>query len=311
METNLLIVDANGVGYRANNLRALTDSKGNSTQAIFHSIKMMWTMCRRHKDFIPLMLWDSHTQWRYDLLPEYKGKRDVYEQQRKSREEYRSQRDDVMTAFDLMGLTSIKEDGYEADDIAALLARKVAKHPKSKALLYTNDHDWFQLVGDNVHALTIQGEKHVTFNNFSKVTGFADRGAFLQSKALVGDTSDNISGVGKIGDKTAAKLLDYFSSVKIMLIEHKKQNGFSKENLPPELSRDVSKLNYFCENKEPKLLFRRNLALMNLYSIDPPNKPFTRKRKAPDKEAFIDFCMSRDMITLAEKADLIFNDLRK
>jgi 5'-3' exonuclease len=308
---NLLLTDANGVGYYGNNKRILKDPDGEPVQAVFESIKYMWSMARRHSDYTPLILWDETAQWRYDLHPEYKGKRDVYDKQKESRAMYKKQRPDVELAFDLMGFTKVRHAGFEADDIAALYARKIASNPSHKAKMLSSDHDWMQLIADNVDWISIQHERQVSKRSFYRETGYETVGQFVQDKALVGDTSDNICGVGGIGEKTAKKIITHFGGVKAFLQHHRANGDFTKESLPDEFSRDINKMNTFCNSKDGIKIFKRNLALMNLHNIDKPDTPFTRVQNEPDKIGFIDFCMDRGFTSLVTKADQIFQDLEK
>lgn len=307
----VILADGNAVGYSSQQTRALTTNAGEPTQAIFHSIKSVWTMKARYKDFSPLFIWDSHTQWRYDLLPEYKGKREEYKQQVIMREEYRAQRPFIQEALTLMGITQVQHEGYEADDIAGVYARKINSMDDAEAILYTGDKDWLQLVGENVIWHEIGSDKRVSLKNFQRVTGFSNPLEFLQAKALHGDSSDNISGVGGIGEKTADSLIQHFGSIKALLQAHKAHGNFEKgyfENA--SLNRVRNKINAFCNNDANSIdLYKRNLKLMNLHQIKPPKSGFFRQKKQPDLEGFKDFCMRWEMISLVDKAERIFTDL--
>lgn len=307
----VILADGNAVGYSSQQTRALTTNAGEPTQAIFHSIKSVWGLKSRYKEHTPLFLWDSHTQWRYDILPEYKGKREEYKQQVEMREQYREQRPHIQEALKLMGVVQIQHEGYEADDIAGVYARKINSMNDSEAVLYTGDKDWLQLVGENVTFHEIGSDKRVGLKNFQRVTGFSNPIEFLQAKALHGDSSDNISGVGGIGEKTADLLMQRYGSVKSLLLDHKKHGNFEKgyfEN--SSLDRARNKINAFCNNDSGGIdLYKRNLALMNLHRIVPPKSGFFRQRSKPDLEGFKDFCMRWEMISLVEKAERIFTDM--
>lgn len=307
----VLLIDGNAVGYHAQQARPLKTADGEPTQAIFHSIKALWNLKKRYPDHTPLCLWDAHCQWRYDILPEYKGKRDNDERQRLMREEYREQRPAIKEAFDYMGITQVEHEGYEADDIAGLYARKVACLDDSSAVLYTGDKDWLQLVSENVIWHDIRTDKRVSLKNFSRETGFDNPSQFLQAKALHGDGSDNIGGVGSIGEKTADKLLQHFGSVKALLRYHKDNGDFEKGDFEDAgLNRARKHINNFCNNTNGGIeLYKRNLKLMNLHSIDPPDKGFFRKRSKPSLDSFSELCARYDMTTLVTRAEQIINDM--
>jgi DNA polymerase I len=306
----ILLVDANAVGYSAQQARSLSTAAGEPTQAIFHAIKAMWNLQKRYKGFTPLVLWDSHARWRYDLLPDYKGKRDTYPKQIAMREEYRTQRPYIQEAFRLLGITQVQHEGYEADDIAGVYARKVTSMNDAQAVLYTGDKDWLQLVSEHVTWHDIATDKRVSITNFERHTGFANPIAFLQAKALHGDGSDNIAGVGGIGEKTADKLMQHFGSVKQLLLTHRAHGDFEKGYFADEsLNRARNKINNFCANTaQQHALFKRNLKLMNLHAIEPPTAGFFRHRVPADIDTFVAFCMRWEMSSLAAKAELIVND---
>lgn len=309
----VILTDGNAVGYQSQQAGKLTTADGRPTQAIFHSIKAMWNLKRRYKQHIPYVLWDSHCQWRYDLLPEYKGKRDTYPQQIQMRKEYREQRPFIKEAFNLMGIPQVEHEGFEADDIAGVYATKIESMIGSEAVLYTGDKDWLQLVAENVIWHDLHTDKRVGVKNFERETGFETVTQFLQAKALHGDTSDNIGGVGGIGEKTADKLIKNFGSVKALFEHHAKYGDFEKGDMAdPSLDRKRKAINAFCNDTDNgKALLLRNLKLMNLRTITPPEKGFFRKQSKPDLDGFIEFCTEHEMTTLITKAERIFKDLEK
>ncbi len=307
----VILADGNAVGYSSQQTRALSTNAGEPTQAIFHSIKSVWSLKSRYAEHTPLFLWDSHTQWRYDILPEYKGKREEYKAQVEMREQYREQRPHIQEALKLMGVVQVQHEGYEADDIAGVYARKINSLDDSEAILYTGDKDWLQLVGENVIFHEIGSDRRVSLKNFQRVTGFSNPIEFLQAKALHGDGSDNISGVGGIGEKTADLLMQHFRSVKNLLKEHAAHGNFEKGYFADSsLNRARNKINAFCTNEKGGVdIYKRNLKLMNLHRIESPKSGFFRQHAKPDLEGFKDFCMRWEMISLVEKAERIFTDM--
>lgn len=308
----VILIDGNAVGYTGSMTRPLKTADGRYTQAIFHSIKCIWNLCLRYPDHLPLVLWDKHCQWRYDLLPEYKGQRDKYAAQKEKREIYRAQRPDIQKAFELMGVTQTEHEGYEADDIAAVYAKRIALMEDSSAVLYTGDKDWLQLVSDNVTWHSIDSDKRVSANNFEKHAGTDTVAKFIIIKALVGDTSDNISGVGGIGEVTAPILINHFGSIKEMLTLHKAVGEFDKSHLPQSIVRSRKAINSFCNNEKGQLgILLRNLKLMNLHNIKPPETGFVRTKKPSDLEGFKDFCLQLEMVSLAAKAERIITEIQR
>lgn len=308
---NVLLIDANAVGYSANQTRKLTTGDGKPTQAIFHSIKAIWGLCKRYPGYKPYILWDAHCQWRFDLYPDYKGTRKRYKNQVEQREMYHEQRPDIERAFNLMGLIQIKHEGYEADDVAGVYASKIADIDDAKAVLYTGDKDWLQLVSDNVLWHDVHTDQRVSMKNFTRYTGYDSVAQFLTAKALQGDTSDNITGVGGIGEKAADAIMQHFGSVKSLLQAHRENGDFEKGQLPESMSRARNKINSFCNNEKGQLdILQRNLKLMNLHAIQSPSGGFFRTRATADLEAFTDFLMEFNMVSLVSKAETILNDIK-
>lgn len=307
----VILTDGNAIGYHASNTRKLTTADGEPTQAIFHSIKMLHNARLTFRDFTPMILWDSHAKWRYDLLPEYKGKRETNEKQIAMRQEYRAQRPAIQKAFKLMGFTQVQHEGYEADDIAGVYSRRIAGMSDAEAILWTGDKDWAQLVAENVTFLDMHTDKRIGVKNFEREFGVETVSQFLQAKALVGDGSDNINGVPGIGEKTALALMKHFGSVSALLRHHKANGDFDKGDLPDPMNRMRKAINAFCNNEDKRQqLLQRNLKLMNLHAIDPPSTgAFLRERQAPDLEGFKSFCIEYELTTLYQKADKIFEVL--
>ena len=229
------------------------------------------------------------------------------------REEYRKQRPLIKEAFKHLGILQYEAEGYEADDLAGHLASKFNEKdesPNLEAVMITGDKDWLQLVGNNVKWISNHDNRVVTKAGFKKETGCDTPAQFLQLKALAGDSSDAITGVGGIGETVAPRLMNHFGSVQSMLKAHKEVGEFTKENLPEELARSRKKLNDFCNNSDSQHeKLKRNLKLMNLRSIRLSKDEITTIQSNPDKDKFIDFCHDLELLTLAERADIIFKTI--
>lgn len=268
---NFLIIDGNAVGYHGQQARRLSTGDF-PTQAIFHYMKELRNLRRRYPNLTALNCWDEHTQWRYDLYPEYKGKRDKYDAQKAMREEYRQQRPTIQQCLSFLGAPQVRAEEYEADDLAGYLAQKVTKNEDSFAMLVTGDQDWLQLVSDNVSWYDPIRNQLVTKSKFEEFTGFENSTQFLQAKALQGDSSDNITGVGGIGEGTAKKIMAHFGSLQTLIAEWVKSNrSFEKGDLPSELSRARTKINAFLSDKDDGIKkFKRNYKLMDLRNVKEP-----------------------------------------
>jgi 5'-3' exonuclease len=305
--------DGNAVGYAAQNAKKLTNSSGEPVQAIFHSIKSMWNLGNRLKGYTPFVLWDTHCQWRYDIYPEYKGKRDTYPKQIQMREEYRLQRPLIQEAFKLLGIRQVQKEGYEADDIAGIYSKKFRAMPINeghKAVLFTGDKDWLQLVHENVVWHEVVGHKTISMKNFEKETGLPTTKGFLESKILQGDSSDAITGVGGIGALTADPVILHFGSIRQMISAYKSGGPFLRGALPEHLSRARNKINSFCNNEKGQhAILKRNVSLMNLMNVKAHDGKLDMTLEKPNKEGFIDFCLEHELVTLADKAERIINEI--
>lgn len=166
-----------------------------------------------------------------------------------------------------LSIPYLEKDGYEADDIIATLT-KVSFNKGFKTLILTGDRDLLQLVKDDLISVIapIKGVSEVTYFNEEKV--IEEYGVnpiqFVQYKALLGDSSDNIKGVPGIGPKTAVKLLKDFDCVFSALnssdkisIKLKENESLIKsnisliklnENVPIEI--DIEKLKFNGINKD-------------------------------------------------------------
>ena len=154
--------------------------------------------------------WDSIISFRKMLYPQYKGNR------KKKPDNYFECITDTALLFRKVGLYNLCDPGYEADDTIAGLSAEPGHH-----LIYSGDRDLMQLVKyDRVSMLYTKWSKAngreflfiETDEQVKEVAG-AVPSQLADYKALVGDSSDNIPGVGGIGPVAAKKLLALFSSL--------------------------------------------------------------------------------------------------
>ena len=112
-----------------------------------------------------------------------------------------------------MGFTVLELEGYEADDILGTLAA-MCEDASAEAYLMTGDRDALQLISPTVHVLLATNSDTIDMNEeaFQAKYGVASS-QFVDVKALMGDSSDNIPGVAGIGEKTACKLIAEYGSL--------------------------------------------------------------------------------------------------
>lgn len=208
------IIDGNSLGYKYQNGVKLC-AAGFETQAIFGFVKAMRLLIVENPNDKQVVLWDAHSQWRYDLYPGYKADRDKDPTQEAMRANYKKARPFIQLAFQFLGVKQIAVKGYEADDVAGYLTNALS--PTARIELVTGDQDWLMLVKENVSWFDPVRNTKVNHKNFFEFTGYVDGRAFLDGKALQGDTSDKITGVGGIGEKGAPLFLAQFGSVQNFL----------------------------------------------------------------------------------------------
>lgn len=294
-----ILIDANSVFYAAHNAQVLNNkSVGHQVQAIFFGLKMIKraidTFAKKGHTQV-LVLWDSKAQWRFDLLPEYKGKREDTPEKVESRKQYKLQAPLARKALALLGLEQRFAEGEEADDLGAALSQSADL--EGEILLVTGDGDWLQLVRPGVSWYDPREEgRWCSQLNFTEFTGYANANQFIQAKAMNGDSSDNISGVAGVGDKAIAHIFNYWGNVSKLFDwakAHESKGEFVKGDLPDELSRHRKAMSLFCFG-EGKRVFQRNLKLMNLRSPrhrdgEILSKQVILKTKF-DEAGFTDFC---------------------
>lgn len=212
MKQTLLVIDAHAMAYRAyyalQNQR-LTNSKGQSTAAIFGFFRMLFKVLKDYNPELTAVTWDPPGgSFRNQTYKEYKATR------KPMPDDLRFQIDEIKTLLEKSGFPVILEKGFEADDVMGTLAARFGK--KHKVLLLTGDKDCFQLLGKNVGML--RASKGVSeFIEIDPDWVEKELGVkttqIIDYMALVGDSSDNIPGAKGVGPKTAEKLIQDYKTI--------------------------------------------------------------------------------------------------
>lgn len=123
-----------------------------------------------------------------------------------------SQYEGIKKALDYMNIMYYETNGYETDDLIASYVYKY--HEKMKIIIQSSDTDFLQLVNTNVCLFRYRGKNSLKYTKTEVVNKYGvTPDKIAQLKSLVGDNSDNLKGVCKVGVKTAAKLLNKFNSI--------------------------------------------------------------------------------------------------
>ena len=238
----LLVVDGNSIINRAfYGIRALSTKSGQPTNAIYGTVHMIWRQIAALSPDYAAVAFDVHKPtFRHTLYPEYKAGR------RPTPPELLAQFDGCKECLRAMGLAVLELPGYEADDIQGTLAEMAASSEDTEAYVLSGDRDLLQLIGDRTTVLLAGNSDTLPYraDSFAEKYGIAvDQ--YLDLKALMGDSSDNIPGVPGIGEKTAVKLLTDYKSL----------DGIFAHKDAPELSPGLRKK--LTEGEESGKLSRR------------------------------------------------------
>ncbi len=211
--TDLVLIDGSSYLYRAfHALPALTNSAGEPTGALHGVLTMILKLVREEQPARIAVVFDAPGKtFRDELYADYKANRPPMP------DELRSQVQPILDAVEAMGLPLLRVEGVEADDVIGTLC-ETAVSKGLDVLVSTGDKDLAQLVTNKVTLVNTMDNSRL------------DRGAvktkfdvypeqIIDYLALVGDSSDNIPGVPKVGPKTAAKWLNLYDSAD-GIIEH-------------------------------------------------------------------------------------------
>lgn len=242
----ILAVDGNSILNRAfYGVRPLSTREGLPTNALFGMVNILERNLSAVKpDFCAIAFDLKAPTFRHKLYEAYKAGR------KPMPEELAAQLPLAKETAKALGFTPLELAGYEADDILGTLAA-MAEREDCEAYILTGDRDALQLISDRVHILLATNNDTVFFGKeqFFEKYGL-DSTQFVDVKALMGDSSDNIPGVPGIGEKTALKLI----------CEHKSLDGVYEDlpeaQLTPSVRRKLE------EGKESAFL-SRTLATIN------------------------------------------------
>ena len=227
----LVLIDGSSYLHRAfHALPPLTTSKGEPTGAIYGVINMIRKTLSDHKpDYIAVVFDAKGKNFRHEMYPEYKANRPPME------EDLKIQVKPLHEIIRAMGLPLLILDGVEADDVIGTIAREAAKK-ETATLISTGDKDMAQLVEPDITLVNTMSS--TTMDEAGVKTKFGvEPKQIVDYLTLVGDTSDNISGVSGVGPKTAVKWLEEYGTL-INIIEHKDMiKGKVGDNLRASLDR--------------------------------------------------------------------------
>src|SRR3569833_4074783 len=246
---DLVLVDGSSYLYRAfHAIPALSNSRGEPTNALLGVLNMLLKFVKDYKPKRIAIVFDAPGKtFRDDLFAEYKAHRTPMP------DDLRPQIEPLLAILRAQGLPILRENGVEADDVIGTLACRAAREGHT-VLISTGDKDMAQLVTDTITLINTMTDSTLDRAGVkAKFDVYPEQ--IIDYLALVGDSSDNIPGIEKVGPKTAAKWLNQYGTLD-GLIEHVNDvTGKVGENLRAglatlELSRKLATIRTDCELPE-------------------------------------------------------------
>ena len=280
MSSELMLIDGHSILNRAfYAIPPLTAPDGTPTGAIYGFLNILFKFIDEEKPNKLIVAFDrSEPTFRHEKYKEYKGTRKSMDH------DLRVQVPLVKDVLKSMNITIAEKPGYEADDIIGTLSKRMSANGE-KVVIVSGDKDLLQLLDDNI---TMKNPKtragKTTVDTYTPAELYEEYSVtpeeFVDLKALMGDTSDNIPGAKGIGPKTAMPLIAEYHTVENLLdhiddIKSKstaKKLTESKDNIilskfltkidvdaPIETDIDGAKLENLCNDNSMDFLIKLNL----------------------------------------------------
>ena len=206
----LLVIDANSILNRCfYGVAPLSAPDGLPTNALYGMMNVLLSVLDRVKPDFAAAAYDvHHPTFRHEMYEAYKAGRHETPSELLSQFPYSKE------VFEAMGVRVIEKAGYEADDVLGTITREAEDAGEIESYVLTGDRDSLQLIGDRTVVLLATNKETVHFDRaaFREKYGVEPE-QFVDVKALMGDSSDNIPGVAGIGEKTALKLIGEYGSL--------------------------------------------------------------------------------------------------
>ncbi len=221
----LLLIDGHSMAYRAFfalPVENFTTAMGQHTNAIYGFATMLISLMKEEKPTHVAVAFDvSRKTFRSEIFPEYKANR------ASTPDEFRSQMSYLHEFIDGCGIEHFQLEGYEADDLIATIAKK-AESDGFEVLICTGDRDSFQLVNEKTTVLYpkrgVSEMARMTPGAVVEKYGMTPD-QYPDFAALRGDPSDNLPSIPGVGEKTAAKWVVEYGSLKDLLSQVDKVGG--------------------------------------------------------------------------------------
>lgn len=211
--SKLVLVDGHSILNRAfYGVPDLTNAAGLHTNAIYGFLNILFKILDEESpDYLTVAFDVKAPTFRHEMFKEYKGTR------KPMPEELREQVPVMKEVLQAMGIRIIEQAGYEADDLLGTIAKR-AEAEGIDVSLVSGDRDLLQIATDRIRIRIpkTKGGKTEIENYYAadvEAKYQVNPVQFIDLKALMGDTADNIPGVPKVGEKTATDLMVQFGSL--------------------------------------------------------------------------------------------------
>jgi DNA polymerase-1 len=287
-----LLIDGFNLAYRCFfAIPELTRADGFPTNALHGWIKSIWRFIDQEHPAGTLVFFDlGGAQDRLALLPEYKAQR------AEMPDALVKQLPHLKTLSRAFGLTVIEQNGVESDDLLAAQAVTLARSG-DEVLIVSSDKDFAQIVNDRIKILLPPptANPQLGWRKMDAV-GVAEKFGVPPSQiadylALIGDTSDNIPGLGGVGPKTAAKWLQQHASLEAILA--------AADTIAPDRFRDS------LRTSADRLRLNRRLTTLNL-SL-PTLAAASIAKQDPNRAALFAFLEEMGMKSARAEAESRYN----
>lgn len=213
MSEKIVLIDGHSILNRAFfGIPPLTNSEGLHTNAVYGFLNIMFKILDEEKpDYLTVAFDRSEPTFRHQMFDAYKGTRKPMAQ------ELREQVPVMKEVLQAMGITIVEKPGYEADDLLGTIAG-MAEAQGMDVSIISGDRDLLQLATDKVKIRIPKTKRTGTEIEDYYAVDVVERyqvtpKEFIDVKALMGDSSDNIPGVPGIGEKTATNLIVAYKSI--------------------------------------------------------------------------------------------------
>ncbi len=229
MNNKIMILDGNSLLFRAfYAMPPLKTKKGQYTNAVYGFLSMLYKLLDEYSpEYICVAFDPKKPTFRHEQYKDYKAKR------AKAPNELVEQFQLIRDVLSVHNIKCVEIDGFEADDVAGTFAN-AAGECGAEVYLVTSDKDYLQLIDE--HTRVVLTKKGVTNTEEMDVEAMDSTygispAQFVDLKALMGDQSDNIPGVGGVGEKTALKLIREYGSLDNIYENIENIKGKLKERL--------------------------------------------------------------------------------